>query len=398
MSIILRNVLIVLILPLSVGVIKASHKSTQHDTETHYVNKKKKTIEQRLKYNREVLKAYDRYKKKVARVWGKEVVIPNSKISVTYRDKLKQRSVVDFEQGIVKVELAMKPNRAKYSQAIKKKLGTALKQAILQGPDERSIIEISKNLTPPLSKKSPVLAGLIVKSDGTLLRPEDIDDFSFSNLRSISSNSITGTDGMERIIVSTQFDLVPDHIRIRAERFREAVDFNAQKHKISSALIFAIIETESFFNPLARSPVPAFGLMQLVPATGARDAYRYLFAKDKVVKDRYLYDPDNNIELGVGYLHLIYFRYLKGIVDLDSRQWVMVATYNTGIRNVIRSFAGKYTKAKYSSRWSWKKHALNKINELPAEQVFKHLHKHLPYEETRNYMKKVRDRIGKYGA
>lgn len=233
------------------------------------------------------------------------------------------------------------------------------------------------------------MAGLIVKSDGTLLTPEDIDDFSFSNLRSVSSNSITGTDGMERIIVSTQFDLVPDHIRIRAEKFREAVDFNAQKHKISSALIFAIIETESFFNSLARPPVPA---------TGARDAYRYLFAKDIVVKDRYLYDPDNNIELGLGYLHLIYYHYLKAIVDLDSRQWVMVATYNTGIRNVIRSFAGKYTKVKYSSRWSWKKHALNKINELPAEQVFKHLHKHLPHAETRNYMKKIRDRIGKNGA
>lgn len=79
---------------------------------------------------------------------GKEVVIPNSKISVTYRDKLRQRSVVDFEQGIVKVELAMRQNRAKYSQAIKKKLATAVKQAILQGPDERSIIEISKNPPP----------------------------------------------------------------------------------------------------------------------------------------------------------------------------------------------------------------------------------------------------------
>lgn len=64
MSVILRNVLIVLILSLSVGVIKASHESTQYDPETHTVNEKKKTIEQKLKYNREVLKAYERYKKR----------------------------------------------------------------------------------------------------------------------------------------------------------------------------------------------------------------------------------------------------------------------------------------------------------------------------------------------
>jgi membrane-bound lytic murein transglycosylase C len=156
------------------------------------------------------------------------------------------------------------------------------------------------------------------------------------------------------------------------------------------------METESYFNPTAKSPVPAFGLMQLVPATGARDAYKYLYSKDVVVKDTYLYNAENNIELGVAYLHILYYRYLKRIKDPTARQWATIAAYNTGVHNVVKSFSGEYTKAKYASRWSWKRQAINKINKMKPEQVYQHLRHYLPYEETRTYIKKVRDSMPKY--
>ena len=97
--------------------------------------------------------------------------------------------------------------------------------------------------------------------------------------------------------------MVPDHIRKRAVVFQTDVNAQSQRQNLPPALVFAVMETESYFNPVAKSPAPAFGLMQLVPTSGAREAYRYVYNKDHVVSDTYLYDPKNNIELGSAYLN-----------------------------------------------------------------------------------------------
>ena len=75
------------------------------------------------------------------------------------------------------------------------------------------------------------------------------------------------------------------------------------------------MHTESSFNPKARSPIPAFGLMQLVPKSGARDAYNYIYKQDRLLSDTYLYVPANNIELGCAYIAKIRHDYFKNIKD-----------------------------------------------------------------------------------
>ena len=271
-----------------------------------------------------------------------------------------------------------------------------MKQTLLQPADDRSILEIAKNPTPPKSNNRPELDGLVANTDGTALNVKDIKNFTRQKVRTLIKRPIIGKDGKKRVILSTQFELVPDHIKRRAEKFSDSVNHNALRNLIPTHLIYAIMETESYFNPTAKSPVPAFGLMQLVPGTGARDAYKYLYSKDVLLKDTYLYDADNNIELGVAYLHLLYYRYLRQIKDPASRQWATIAAYNTGVDNVIKSFIGDYTRARHVSRWSWKQQAMNKINKMKPEQVYEHLQKYLPAEETRDYMKKVRENIPKY--
>ena len=192
--------------------------------------------------------------------------------------------------------------------------------------------------------------------------------------------------------------MVPDHLQRRAKKYRQRVAHEAKRQQLDIPLIFAIMETESFFNPKARSPVPAFGLMQLVPSSGARDAYRFLHKQDKLVTDRYLYDADQNIEMGSAYLHILMFRYLKGITNEQSRQWCAIAAYNTGAGNVYRAFVGQYRRSTFGDRKTWKKQALAKINALSSEQVYQHLRQHLPYKETQHYMKKVRKRMQHYQA
>jgi membrane-bound lytic murein transglycosylase C len=173
-----------------------------------------------------------------------------------------------------------------------------------------------------------------------------------------------------------------------AKQLRGDVQKYAKQHKLDEALVFAIIETESAYNPMAKSPIPAFGLMQIVPSSAGMDATAMLFGEGRILSPSYLYTSDKNIEIGAAYLNILYYRYLKGVKDPLSRLYCSIAAYNTGAGNVSRAFIGSTKLRK----------ALPKINALTPEQVYDHLIEHLPYEETRRYLKKVVTRMPKYTA
>ena len=402
MQISLRILLIIIVFLIASASIEANHRpDAPHGKITAKPSKSLHGLKQAQheKHRKKIARAYSKYKKKVGKVWGKEAVVPSAKRDVTYRNNLKERSIVDYEKGLVKVELALMPDKVSTEQEMYDRLELAIENTILQGVDFRSIEEIAENPEPPPDTDSPaVLAGLIANDDGSPFGAEDLADFKRAKSRSLEKRQIKGKDGKQRVIVSTQFTMVPEHIRVRAERFRESVDRYAQDLEIPAPLIFAIIETESSFNPRAKSPIPAFGLMQLVPTRAARDAFKFLYSKDRVVKERYLYVPDKNIELGAAYLYLLYHRYFKRIKDPESRKWATIAAYNAGPRNVIKALSGRYIKKKYASSYSWKRHAFNKINKMNSKQAYTYLRKKMPAGETRRYLKKVRKRMGKYSA
>ena len=107
-----------------------------------------------------------------------------------------------------------------------------------------------------------------------------------------------------KIVYAVKLKFTPDHLRKRASIYSPLVEKYARKYEVSTPLIFAVMHTESYFNPKAKSSV-AYGLMQLVPKSGARDAYLKVFKRDKLVRPTYLYDPENNIRLGVAYLSIL---------------------------------------------------------------------------------------------
>lgn len=97
--------------------------------------------------------------------------------------------------------------------------------------------------------------------------------------------------------------------------------------KVDRALVYALIRQESGFNPKAKSPDGARGLMQLMPRTAsymARDrGYR------RGAKRRQLFDPETNLELGQRYIaHLLKHRIVRG--DLFR----LTAAYNGGPGNL----------------------------------------------------------------
>lgn len=374
---------------------KTSFKA-ENAHEAPSVTAKQETDNRYQRLDKEIAQAYQQYKKKVAQVWGEDTVLPDAKRAVNYRDNLRQRRIVDFEEGVVTVELVVTPDTAKDAAALKSQLAVVVEQAVLQGADTRSILEIAKQPNAPEHRGPSLLVGLLANEDGSLFSLEDLEDFQTASVESMLTRPLTGEDGAARVVVSTELKMVPDHLRVRAEKFRDSIERHALKHAIPAALIYAIIETESAFNPLAKSPIPAFGLMQLVPASGAREAFKFLYARDQVVNERHLYVPEKNIELGTAYLHLLYHQYFKRIKDPESRKWLAVAAYNAGPVAVVSAFTGKYNRAKFASTYTWKNKAFKKINQMAPGELFAYLRKHLPATETRNYIHKVRSRERRY--
>lgn len=183
-------------------------------------------------------------------------------------------------------------------------------------------------------------------------------------------------------MAATRRDKLPQ----KAQALSPYVSKYAAKAEIDDALVYAVIETESAFNPMARSGVPAYGLMQIVPSSAGQDATQDLFGEAKILSPSYLYNSEKNIEIGTTYLKILYYRYLKGIENPESRLYCAIAAYNTGAGNVAKAFTGKRRLSP----------ALTIINKMTPEQVFEKLKEDLPYDETRKYLVKVTDRKPKY--
>jgi soluble lytic murein transglycosylase len=117
-------------------------------------------------------------------------------------------------------------------------------------------------------------------------------------------------------------------------------------------LVLALMRQESLFDPVARSPADARGLMQLLPSTAERVAERH----GRPAGD--LYDPKINVPLGVAYLDELLNAYGGDAIRA-------LAAYNGGESAL--------------ARWE---HTFGHLE--PDEFV-----ESITYRETRDYVKKV---------
>ena len=116
-------------------------------------------------------------------------------------------------------------------------------------------------------------------------------------------------NGVSKNVLYVQMNMVNAHMDKRALQYAATVRKNSETTKVSRSLIYAIIKIESSFNPYAVSSAPAYGMMQLVPTSGGREAYRKARGQDVIPSKEFLFDADNNIELGAAY---------RGVLLYDS--------------------------------------------------------------------------------
>jgi len=284
---------------------------------------------------------------------------------VDYGKNLDTRSEVNFENGTIRIT-------ALVSTGIKDFKGTGSNK-------------LKKQIKKMFSSDNPsgheVLKGQVRNHIGKNISSENLDQFIEEEIMPnihVAKKPFKAKDGKERIKVTAKISLVPAHVRIRAEKYLGIVNYQATRFNVKPQLILAVIHTESWFNPMAKSSCDAIGLMQLIPKFGARDAYLYVYNSDRIVPASYLYNPDKNIELGTAYLYLLQNKHFNSVKDDVKNRYVSICGYNWGPTAMNRKIVSRYS-----------------IDQMESTQLYTLLREKTP-QETRNYLKKVIERMAIY--
>ena len=107
-------------------------------------------------------------------------------------------------------------------------------------------------------------------------------------------------------------------------KYEKEINAAAEKYGVDKALIFAVIKTESDYDPDARSHAGAIGLMQIVPDTFT---WMQTYYKDENSYDfDDLYDPALNIDYGAEVLSVL--------LEMYEAEETAVCAYNAGLGHV----------------------------------------------------------------
>ncbi|MDH5928014.1 transglycosylase SLT domain-containing protein [Vibrio lentus] len=207
-------------------------------------------------------------------------------------------------------------------------------------------------------------------------------------VKPVPAVEVTATPVKPKKVVTYKVKLPENSLKARASKYSALAEKESKNWEIDAALIMAIMHSESAFRPDAKSHVPAFGLMQVVPTSAGHDVNKQVRNIDAPMKVADLYQPVINVETGTAYLDILNSKYLRRIKNDESRLYCVIAAYNTGAGNVARAF----NKDRSTSIGK----ASKVINELTPQEVYDQLVANLPYDETKNYLKKVNSRIALY--
>ncbi len=162
--------------------------------------------------------------------------------------------------------------------------------------------------------------------------------------------SLSQLDDQTRLKLTTKHQgaLFPYH-------YENEIKVASEEEKLDPYFVMALIRQESAFNPEARSPTDALGLMQVMPSLAKRIA-----AAKKLTysKNSELFEPMLNIKIGTRELN-------ERLKDFKGSSILASASYNAGV-DVVKS-------------WLKTRHRADPIEFIED----------IPYEETRSYVRLI---------
>ncbi|WP_434360818.1 membrane-bound lytic murein transglycosylase MltC [Parasalinivibrio latis] len=299
--------------------------------------------------------------------WGKnDVRVAGKRDYVKYTDNYLSRASVDFEHGRITIETVATTDPKSH-----------LKQAIittLLTPEDPAHVDLYSDRGITLEGQ-PFLLGQVVDQDGKEIawewRANRFADYLIDHRMKTRKVKFQKSFYVE-------IPLVRNHWSKRKYKYQQYVRASSRKYGISEDLIYAIIKTESSFNPYAVSWANAYGLMQVVPNTAGRDVFKLVKNRSGQPSPEYLFDPAKNIDTGTAYFYILKNRYLKDVRDPTSLHYSMISAYNGGAGNVLNTFDRKN-----------RDRAMRELNSLRPNQVYWALTNRHPSAESRRYLQKV---------
>ena len=315
------------------------------------------------------------YSKSIAKNFGK-TQLSSQHTWVGYDEKFLAKKSVDFKNAQLHFEVIAKDEKDAKEKI--SKLMDEISKETTKSAFDGNILE--KNVRQKLNIKSGKIDDKPLVFDA--FTPEQIE----AEKSKLKDANLQKTTFNKNQIFKFNIKMPDDFTIKKAKMYAPSAQKFATQYSLPVELVLAIIHTESSFNPMAKSPAPAYGLMQIVPRSAGSDVAKTLGHNQNVLTPEFLYDGDNNILYGTTYLHLLNTKYFAKISNPKSRLFCIISAYNTGASNVARTF----------DRTTKIDEVAPKIDAISSDEVYEKLIVSLPFIETREYLYRVNERLEIY--
>ena len=310
------------------------------------------------------------YKNQIEKLWN-EFKESSPTDWVAYNNDFSSRSSVDFKNGKINISTVINQNPEKAKKNIANQLS-----AILSEKTEANTPILKNQVINPLKPSQE-------------LSKKNITAFAKQILKKANRVKITGKDGKVRIKYTVSLKMVPNHLQKRIKMFRPQIERNCKRFRINPDLALSIIHTESYFNPKAYNRRGnAYGMMQIVPKYAGKIMNKSLNNKNSAPSSKYLYNPKNNLKMGIGYLRWLANNKWSKIHNKKNLEYCLICSYNGGPGSIYKAMTGKMRNI-HQKKWN---KMIKNLNNMNSKKLYLHLRKKIPFAETRNYLKTVSER------